>query len=364
MRICLIATKLYPDHVGGKAVYTYNYYRELKKKGHDVYVLTGLWNKKIKDPNIIQLKIIRKRYLWILSFFIFSIKHLILNSYDVIHTVGVRESIITYLLFKKFIATVHDAGSFQVNVNIVKKFYPRIISRADRIIVPSKTTKIVLKQYMPNINNNKIFPVLNGVDLEKFIPLNRELALKLKTKLGLKGRVILYMGIIKTYKGVEDIISAFQRIGTEIDNVNLIIAGGPSERMEKKYSDWKKKYPNVVFTGRVPDKQVPLYYALADIFVTYSWTGEGFGLTAVEAMASGVPVICSDLQVYREVLKDKAILIPSKNDKILAKTLMDLLKNENKMNKLSIEGRKYIEQYYNWEKSINNLIKVYKSLKK
>ena len=80
MKICLIATKFYPDHVGGKAVYTYNYYRELRKRGYNIKVLTGLWNKKIKDPNIIQFKIIRKRYLWIITFLLFTIKHLILVS--------------------------------------------------------------------------------------------------------------------------------------------------------------------------------------------------------------------------------------------------------------------------------------------
>ncbi|MHA1270931.1 MAG: glycosyltransferase family 4 protein [Candidatus Helarchaeota archaeon] len=364
MRICLIATKFYPDHVGGKAVYSYNYYRELKKKGYNVYVLTGLWNRKIKDPNVIQFKIIRRRYLWIISFLFLCLKHLIFNKYDVLHAIGVREGIVTYLLFRRFIATVHDAGSFQVNVNIVQKFYPRIISRADRIIVPSRTTKKVLKMYMPQINEKKIFPVLNGVDLIKFNPKNKSAAMKLKNKMGINGRIILYMGIIKTYKGVEDIISAYYMIKDKYSDVKLVIGGGPSERMENTYRIWKEKYRDIIFTGRVPDDQVPLFYAMADIFVTYSWTGEGFGLTAVEAMASGTPVICSDLDVYREVLHNNAILIPPKNSDLLAKAFEQLLSNKDKCNILSIKGRKFVETNYSWEKTIDRLIKIYKSLKK
>ncbi|MHA1311701.1 MAG: glycosyltransferase family 4 protein [Candidatus Helarchaeota archaeon] len=363
MKICLIATKFYPDHVGGKAVYTFNYYNELRKNGHDVYVLTGLWNKKINDSHIIQFPIIRRRYLWLISFFFLCLKYLLFNSYDIIHAVGVREGIITYFLFKKFIATVHDAGSFQVNKNIVQKFYPRIISRAQVIIVPSNSTKIVLKKYMPFINEKKIISVLNGVDLVKFNPSNRKKAIQLKNKLDIKGRVILYMGIIKTYKGVEDIIAAYYIIKKKFQDVKLIVAGGPSERMTIKYNMWKNKFPDVIFTGRVPDKLVPMFYAMADIFVTYSWTGEGFGLTSVEAMASGTPVICSDLEVYREVLKDKAILVPPKNPQLLARVFEDLLSNEYKLESLATNGRKFVENNYSWKKTIEKLVRVYYLLK-
>ncbi len=364
MRICLIATKFYPDHVGGKAVYAYNYYRELKRQGYNVYVLTGLWNKKIDDPNVIQFRIIPKRYLWAITFFFLCLKHLIFNKYDVLHVVGVREGIITYFLFRRFIATVHDAGSFQVNVNIVQKFYPRIISRADRVIVPSLTTKRTLKKYIPKINENKIFVVMNGVNLEKFHPKNRESALKLKNEMGIDGKIILYMGIIKTYKGVEEIINAYYKIKEKHKDINLIVAGGPSERMKNKYEVWKQKYKEVIFTGRVPDIKVPLFYAMADIFVTYSYTGEGFGLTAVEAMASGTPVVCSDLEVYREVLNNKAILVPPKDSDQLATAFDHLLSKTENLKKMSTEGRKYVEKHYSWEKTIKDLLKIYKTIKK
>ncbi|MBD3229806.1 MAG: glycosyltransferase [Candidatus Lokiarchaeota archaeon] len=364
MKICLVSLGFYPDLTGGRAVYTFNLYKELKKREHEVEVLTGFWNKKIKDPMIKQFKIIKKRYLWVPLLFIQCLKELWLNSYDIIHSVGSRESIICYFSFKKYFATVHDTGSFEVRLSILYKFVSKIISRAVSVIVPSKTIKARLQKFIPKINEKKIIPIPNGVDMDKFHPINEREITKFKEKLGIQGKIILYLGRISYYKGIEDIIDAFLSIRKQIKDVNLILAGKPAAEMVNKYQEWKKKYSGleIYFTGFIPDDHLIRYYGIADIFVTYSWAAEGFGFTPIEAMACGVPVISSNIPVFREVLQDKAILIPPKRSDLLADALMNILQNNKLSKKLSTEGLNYARKNYNWEKSVDNYEKLYKKI--
>jgi glycosyltransferase involved in cell wall biosynthesis len=365
MKICLVSLGFYPDTVGGRAVYAYNLYKELiKKRGLDIRVLTGFWNKKIKDPRVKQFKIIKKRYLWVPLLFIQCLKELWFKKFDIIHAVGDREAILCYFSFKKYITTVHDTGPFEVRQSILHKFISLIASRALRIIVPSKTVKIQLKKHVTKINEDKIKPILNGIDVEKFHPISKDKAAELKKKLGLKGKIILYMGRISVYKGIEDIITAYLKIKDNINDLNLIIAGKTSPEMANKYEIWKKKYPEIIFPGFVPDEEIVDYYGIADVFVTYSWAAEGFGFTPLEAMACGIPVVSSNHPVFREILKDKAILVPPKRKDLLSNSLEKVLKDDKLAEKLVNEGVQYVKDNYSWKKTADNYEKLYKDLVK
>ncbi|MBY8992848.1 MAG: glycosyltransferase, partial [Candidatus Lokiarchaeota archaeon] len=100
--------------------------------------------------------------------------------------------------------------------------------------------------------------------------------------------------------------------------------------MEKYYKIWQQRYKDIYFLGYVSVDQIPAYYSMGDIFINYSYAAEGFGLTPIEAIACGTPVICSALPAFKEVLQDHAIYVPPRNPSLLAKEIIKLIKNEEK----------------------------------
>ncbi|MFW9950711.1 MAG: glycosyltransferase, partial [Candidatus Thorarchaeota archaeon] len=177
-------------------------------------------------------------------------------------------------------------------------------------------------------------------------------------KLGLKGPIILSLGRIASYKGVEHIIRAYKITKTVIPQLNLIIGGSPDFIMKDKYEQWMKKHKDVIFTGYLEENEVPIYYTMADIFINYSSSSEGFGLTPLEAIACGTPVICSDLKVFREVFQDKVQFVQPNDPEKLAKTIQDLINNDNLKLKL-IKDSKSLLQIYSWSNSGERFEQLY-----
>ena len=116
-------------------------------------------------------------------------------------------------------------------------------------------------------------------------------AKKLRENMKIDGPVVLYIGRIAFYKGVDDIIAAYYIAKKEIPDLNLVIGGTPDFQMAKKYEEWKIKYTDIHFVGYVEDQKLPYYYSMGDVFVTYSFASEGFGLTPIEAIACGTPLL-------------------------------------------------------------------------
>ena len=98
---------------------------------------------------------------------------------------------------------------------------------------------------------------------------------------------------------------------------------------------------------------------MGDVFVNYSYANEGFGLTPLEAIACGTPIICSSLIPYKEVLKDNAIFVHPQKPKLLAKEIINLLKDETKR-KLMVEKAQLFIKRYTWDAVGKKLENTYK----
>ncbi len=168
----------------------------------------------------------------------------------------------------------------------------------------------------------------------------------------------MYIGRIAKYKGVSDIIKAYQIAKKEIPDLNLVIGGKPDFSMDKIYKDWQQKYKDIYFVGFLSEKEIPVYFSMGDIFVTYSYASEGFGLTPIEAIACGTPVICSSISAYKEVLQENAIFVPPKNPKLLSKEIVTLLKDD-KGRKFLIENAQNFIKRYTWNAVGKKLEAVY-----
>lgn len=365
LRICLISLKVYPDGSDGEAVVIRGYYDYLKKRGHKVKLLTGKWTKELSDPDIIQFDIINKKFLWIPHFIIKVFKYLLEHDFDIVHGNGPKGTFPIILINKKrIISTIHDLGPFETHssrISLEKYLIKFVATKASYLTTVSNMVKREFKYYFPQIKNEKIQVIYNGVT-DNFRPYPKK-AKQLKHSLGIKGPILIYIGRIAPNKGVEYIIKAFRIAKKTFSDLNLIIGGKPDFSMKLKYERWKNQYNDILFTGLIPEEKLPIYYSMADIFITYSHSSEGFGLTSIEAIACGTPVICSSLLVYKEILQNNAIFVPPKNPKLLSQKILTLLKNEEKRDQLIKKAQDFIKRY-KWDNVGENLEKFYYTLLK
>ena len=363
LNICLVSLTVAPDSTDGEAKVIRALFEYLKKQGHRVKLITGKWELDLKHPDIIQVDLVTKRFLWLPQFILKVRKYLRNNHFDIIHANSPKATIPVILARKKkFISYIHDLGTFETKLTSipVEKYLTKYVTKkAPYITTVSNYVKQQFKNFMPKTNLNKIFNLYNGID-EKFKPCPKE-AKELKEKLKLKGPVLLYVGRITPYKGVEDIIEAYKIIKKEIPDLNLIIGGKPDYSVEKPYKEWLQKHKDVNFVGCIPDMEIPYYYTMADIFLTYSNASEGFGLTPAEAIACGTPVICSSLNVFREVLENNAVFVPPKNPVALSKEIKTLLNDKIKQDNIVKEGQIFIKRY-TWDAVGKRLEEIYKKI--
>jgi glycosyltransferase involved in cell wall biosynthesis len=112
----------------------------------------------------------------------------------------------------------------------------------------------------------------------------------------------------------------------------------------------------------VPEELLPLYYNAADYFVIPSSSGEGLPMVLLEAMACGLPVIATTVGGTPEIIKDmvNGVLVPPRNQKALAQTISKLLSLKKESQAIRIESRKTVEDNFNWDKNVRQLIEIYK----
>ena len=360
LNICLVSLTVAPDSTDGEAKVIRALFDYLRKQGHHVKLITGKWEVDLHHPDIIQVDLVTKRFLWLPQFILKVSKYLKNHQFDIIHANSPKATIPVLLARKKkFISYIHDLGTFEFRLTSipVEKYLTKYVTKkATLITTVSKVVKKQFKTFMPKTNLNKIFNLYNGID-EKFKPYPKE-AKELKEKLKLKGPVLLYVGRITPYKGVEDIIEAYKIAKKEISDLNLVIGGKPDYSMKKSYKEWVQKHKDINFVGFIPDTEIPYYYTMAEIFLTYSNASEGFGLTIAEAIACGTPVICSSLNVFKEVLEDNAVFVPLKNPEALSKEIIGLLNNTSKQESIVKNGQLFIKRY-SWDAVGKRLEEVY-----
>ncbi len=338
MKILQVSQRFSPS-IGGSQYHVYRISKQLVELGHDVTMVTttSMHNKDVRGfstarpftlkstcPKLPEFQIVDgiKIYrfkpifqFWMHmvnpSMFIFLLKNC--HKYDVVHAHAYMgaESDMAALICKlrniPFIFTAHDLLSNQSEViNILKNGYDRTIGKftlktAKKLIALTEENK---KQYeLLRIQENKIKIIPNGVDYEIFDGLIRsEDSLK---KIGNPDKVILFVGRLLKYKGAQHIINAIPELGEDYPNTKFIFVG-EDQGYEKQLIKLAKDIDvldKCIFTGKIGDDNLLKYYSIADVFILPS-IGEGFGLVALEAIVSGVPVILADVGGLKYILSE------------------------------------------------------------
>lgn len=194
--------------------------------------------------------------------------------------------------------------------------------------------------------------VPNGVSLRKFQISSRLQNSNYKT-------IITTSRLVKK-NGIDILIKAV----AELENIKVLIVGnGPEEQDLKNLVKKLEVEDRVEFIGSVPYEDIPKYLAVSDIFVRVS-RSEGLGSSFLEAMAAGLPVIGTDVGGIPDFLKDQetGLFVKVDDSSDLAQKIKMLIENDKLRNRLIENGKKLVEQKYDWNIISQQMSKVFNSI--
>jgi glycosyltransferase-like protein len=233
----------------------------------------------------------------------------------------------------------------------------RAILEPDRILVVSEHWRGILRREYGTAAE----VVHNGVDVARFAAADRALAAALRRHAGAAARqLILAVGGIEPRKGSDTLVQAIALLGRRGHRPVLAVVGGHSFQ---DYRDYQERVlsslpglglrlgDDVVLLGTVTDTELPAWYAAADV-LAFPSTKEGWGLAVLEAMSAGLPVVVSDLPVFREYLRPgrDALMVPVGDAPALAAALAAVLDDRQLADRLRSAGLQVCERF-SWERS-------------
>lgn len=173
---------------------------------------------------------------------------------------------------------------------------------------------------------------------------------------------LLFVGRLEKRKGLKYLLAAYSRLKWNWPNLRLLIVGPGKPDDESYRIIGERNLRDIIFTGRVSDKEKARYYKSADIYCSPATGSESFGIVLLEAMAAGKPVVASDIAGYADVITQgmDGLLVEPKQDDALADAIGTLLKNPTHRARLGIAGRKKVEEF-RWDRVAARVMGYYRS---
>ena len=226
-----------------------------------------------------------------------------------------------------------------------RRLVPPSIKKASRVIAISEWTKKDVVE-ITGTRPDKIKVCYLGVDspregtvTEKFEPIKP---------------YFLFLGNLEPRRGVEELLTAFNLFLKKHPDFNLVIAGRPNQYGRLLME--KTKNHNIKFMGYIDAEDLPSLYKNSFAYV-YPSHYEGFGLTILEAMSYGCPVITTDVSSLPEVVGGAAILVPPRDPIKLAEAMIMMVEKNTYRKKLINSGYKNIERF-KWDNFANGVLDI------
>jgi glycosyltransferase involved in cell wall biosynthesis len=234
--------------------------------------------------------------------------------------------------------------------------------RSARVLTVSEASKRDILRYF-SIPAHKIDVIYNAID-ERFgeAPGEEDVS-RVRERYQLNDPYVLYAGNIKPHKNLERLIEAFHLLRRHgLDNVKLLIVGDEISKYAtlRRAVHRYKLHQHVRFFGFVPDKTLAVFYRLASVFVFPSLY-EGFGLPPLEAMASGTPVITSNVSSLPEVVGDAAIMLDPYDPIAIEQAMRLVLTQPALREDLRQRGFARVKQF-SWERSVRRIRAIYEEV--
>lgn len=274
-----------------------------------------------------------------------SIIYIFFFKPDIIHFSYYNNNLLKYIKIP-YVVTVYDLISEKMNFKKTMFEKGDLIKNAKHILCISNQTKRDLIRYY-KINKKKITVIYLGVDQHKYLKKNKK-------------KYILFVGSRGRYKNFTNFLKAFSKSKYLLKNYKVLCFGGEKFSNEEISMFNKFKIEKKIFFKSDDDLNLKKTYTDASLFINPSLL-EGFGLTNLEAMRCGCPVICSNIPVFKEVLGNSVEYFNPKNIEDIRNKLERILKSEKKKLILIKKGFKKVEEY-SWRKCAYKTSEIYKKI--
>jgi len=268
----------------------------------------------------------------------------------------------------KSIITIHDLAFLLYPHFLTResaRYYGRIdqaVRRTDHIIAVSKSTRRDIINLL-GVPDEKITVIHEAAD-PIYRPLDRAQALRfVRDRFGLPERFILFVSTIEPRKNVQGLLRAYRQLLDDYKlDVGLVLAGARGWLVEEVYRlvDELDLRQTCHFLGKVTREEL-LYLYNAARCLAHPTFYEGFGLTPLEAMACGTPVVVSNVSSLPEVVGDAALLVDPKDEEGLIVALWRLVTDDDLWAELQEKGLQRARAF-SWEKTARRTLEVYRQV--
>lgn len=392
MKILQVVPYFFPAWAyGGPVKVVYEISKELVIKGHGVTVYTtDVYNKNLrfsgKRNEIIDISGIKVCYFKNVSNYLaynlngyspIGYRKTVrqnLKDFDIVHLHDyyTYQNVMTAKYCRKYnipyVLSAHGSvlPSKERGRRILKKtfihfFGHSILKDARRLIALTQREK---KQYIEaGVARSKIRIIPNAISLSEFRDLPKKGAFKQKYSIRSDEKIVLFVGRIHKIKGLDLLIKVFFNLVKDMNNTKLVIVGpdgGDLSRVKRSVAD-KKIEEKVLITGLLSGREKLSAYVDADVFVLPSYS-EVFGMSALEACATGTPVVMTDLGNLPEIAEYKAGLLVQCDENELYEAILQFLKNDELARSAGENGGRMVEDKFTWDKVVEQLEKCYEDV--
>lgn len=377
-------TPYFIPYIGGQEKYVHNLCKYLVRSGHDVTVITSNIPKGNKHEINNGIKIFRYFCLGtilrnpITPGFIF-LKSKIAN-YDIVHihnehsTSALLAAVYRLNVDVPLVVTCHGQLKFGDSIkNFIEKIYSRLFGKmifkiSDLIIALSESDKKYIISL--GIPSEKIKVIPNAIDKYQYQYQSGQISdvefQNFKNKYILSDKkIVLFVGQVIKRKGIEYLLKAIPIVvkNYSINEIQFVIIGNGDMLIDAKKLCYSLGIENhVLFLSDINNKDLEKFYFISDIFVLPSLS-EGLPTVILEAMYFGVPVIASDIPGINDYFSETAILVPPRNEREIAYSILRVFTDKKDVKELSKKGKEFIDSKFSWDKIAQEYECLFKDLR-
>ena len=248
--------------------------------------------------------------------------------------------------------------------------FKNVVNDSDLILCVSKYTKNEIIDRVDGIETNHIKFLPNGVDINRFFPVENTSGFLNRYNIPENSNIILTLARIIRRKGHDTVIKCLPSLVKKFPNIQYVIAG--PHRKKDTYLDELKLLAkelsvenHIVFVDYIPDSDLNEIYSRSQVYVMVSRTyndigdSEGFGITFLEANACGCPVIGSTEGGIPDAVENNknGLLVPADDIKSLTKAIEKFLEDESFRRKIIDQGIERVNNDFTWEKLTIKMVK-------
>ena len=295
MRIAILAGGLPTLYNGGTEIATAKIATFAVRAGHDVHVIAadgsckGVETYRSMPFQVHRVPTIPGSYIQGITVIPQATYTLLKLNPELVHVQAMYMAPSAFLTHRKFPYIFFERGGVHMNLLLDRPLYHTFMKHAQRVIAQTENQKRSLLRYY----QREVEVIPNGVEFERFGQVSREEA---RQQLGIppEVRVVLSVGRCRPEKNLKDFVQAAGLVG---NSLFIVVGDGPQLASLKAIAG-----PNVRFEGSVENTLIPLYMSAANVVANTS-SSEGFPVTLLEAMASGLPIVAPRICGIPEIIK-------------------------------------------------------------